>query len=1140
MFILGDDWLSAENIILDFGLMKLRYKQHYFPLIPDVHISSIVELSKPVVFPPRSAVLCEVKVKTEWVNECVPGYISIQHDFMQDDPNWFAYDCSVVMNEKGTCEILIMNDSDKWHTMKESTIIGEFKENADIYSIQINNIQEVSQKPVEIQAPDDKKTQVSALIDNNKDLFAATDLELTQTKTVVMKVDTGDHEPISLRPYRVPLNKREVISKAVDEMLEAQIIEPSQSPWSFPVVVVGKKDGSQRFCVDFRQLNKITRLNSYPLPVIDDILAILGKAKYFTSLDLKSGYWQVKMDDNSKEKTAFACHKGLFHFNVMPFGLCNAPSVFMLLMNTVLKGLDSFAIAYLDDVIIFSENAEDHQKHIQAVFDRLREHNLKLKLKKCNFFAQEIEYLGFKVGQNGILPNPDKVAAIQTLPAPTCVREVRAFIGMCSYYRRFIPNFSAIAEPLISLTRKFARFTWSTACQTAFDFIKENLIKAPLLTYPNPNKPYTLYTDASDKCIGACLAQHDDSGEEKPIFFLSHKLSSTQTRWPTIEKEAYAINFSLQKLDPYLNGAKFTIKTDHRPLRHLLESPMKNRKVATWALNISSYNCTIEYIPGPQNVLADLLSRMPEGPDIQVSDDSIVENEISDRTFEINVLNSKHFDPKSYASAQPPDKLPTPDIKLISPEINLKEEQERDPALLDLRTKLKEGKVSDNKFSFFDDVLYFISHDIDPIIRLYVPQQFRERVLKQYHDENGHMGVDKTYLTCGVKYYWPNMFKQILEYVRACTTCQQRILKAKAPPITETDPPPYPFARVSMDISGPYPRSYSGNRYILSIVDHYSGYPEAYPLPTKSAERIADIFVDELFPRHACPLAVITDNGTENENEVMRKVFTTLNITHITTSFYHPQANAKVERFHRTLHDILAKKLDNDLTSWDVYLNQALAAVRFSVHESTGYSPFYLLYLRDPVLPLDNILKPRRRYMGEDHHEIALQQQHLAFSVAQRNMKKEKERYTKNANKNRELVELKPGDPVFLKNHLRRTKLESKWTPYFRVVEKLSPLTYLIRNQLSGKTAKSHIQHLRLASLDDWEIEKDEHGRPVRRAAYVVPPESESDEEENVERDDRIPDRYRMERSSSDSEDDIPLQELRRRIRERKERMEKE
>lgn len=328
-----------------------------------------------------------------------------------------------------------------------------------------------------------------------------------------------------MKPYRTLLNKRQIVDKAIDDMFDAKIIRRSNSPWSFPIVVVDKKDGSKRFCVDFRQLNKVTKFNSYPLPLIDDILALLGGSKYFTTLDLKSGYWQVLVQEKDKEKTA-----------------------------------------YLDDVLIHSATLESQFEHIQKVYDRLKEHGLKLKLKKCSFLKETTRFLGFTISTDGVSSDPSNVSSIRSLPAPSSVKEVRSFLGMCSYYRRFIPPFLEIAIPLIHLTKKYAKFKWTDESQKTFDHLKQNLTCVPLLGYPDTGKPYVLYTDASDKAIGACLVQEvehiDQIGpgvkNEKPIYFLSHK--------STVEKEAFAIHYALQKLDHYLHNATFVIKTDHKPL----------------------------------------------------------------------------------------------------------------------------------------------------------------------------------------------------------------------------------------------------------------------------------------------------------------------------------------------------------------------------------------------------------------------------------------------------------------------------------------------------------------------------------------------------------------------------------------------
>ena len=877
-------------------------------------------------------------------------------------------------------------------------------------------------------------------------------------------------------------------------------------------------------------------------------MALLGKSKFFTSLDLKSGYWQVAMEEKDKEKTAFACHKGLFEFNVMPFGLSNAPAVFQELMSVVLQGCDNFATAYLDDILIFSATLEEHLEHLSIIFDKLRQHKLKLKLKKCGFLKLETNYLGFVISEDGIQPDQKKIEAIRGLPAPTCVREVRSFIGMRSYYRRFIPNFSQIAEPIVALTRKYAHFKWSDIHQKAFEFLKDSLTSVPLLVYPDSKKPYTLFTDASDTCIGACLTQECD-GDQKPIYYLSHKLSKSQCKWSVVEKEAYAIHFALQKLDYYLHNAQFIIKTDHKPLKYLLESPMQNKKIQMLALSMSGYNCSIEYIEGATNTCADLLSRHPDKVNgTQNSDEEVGKDQtvldVNDNLFEINVLDSNQFDPKSFASCNLSDeesfeKCDCSDFGKGG--FDMKVEQSKDYDISEIRSMILSGQESKDvqkHYLLVDGLVYFISNvDDDPRLRLFIPKHIRSFVVTQYHDQNGHMGVQKTFDSIRAKYYWPNLFKEIHKYVSECTVCQTRSLQKISQPLQETDIPPYPMAKLSLDLSGPYPTTLSGNKYIIAFVDWFSGWPEAFAVPDKTADTVAQLIIEDVYPRHGCALQIVSDNGAENVNRTVKETLARLKIDHVLTSVYHPQSNAKVERFHRTLHDILAKRIADNQQTWDLFLNQALAAIRFNVSESSKFSPFFLLYNRDVVLPVDNISKPRRRYVGEEMHQIALQEQHKSFVAVRNHLRKAKKRQAKYADRGTKTIEFKVGDPVYYKNNQRKGKLDLKWKPYYRILEKRGPVTYVIKNQLNGSTCKVHAEMLRLANIEDWQISKDENDKRLRDAAYVIPPEpsdsgSDSDPEMNLPLA-KLAKRYRHERETSEDEEDIPLLELRNRLRHR-------
>ena len=613
--IIGRDCLHMHNMQLDFGKNRLILPGEVIPLEDDLYINSLVRVAQKKVLKPQTATVVWGKFKSHDPTKKKRIYCAsaIDTGFIAQEPGLTVINSVAKVTKWKRIPLLICNNTGKTFCLNRGNVVARVEEvNGPLTTLTeaLQTGEVTDTQPLDmVSIPDQYREELEKLLDRNADLFAATDTELGRTDAVEMTIDTGDHPPIKLKPYRTPLNQRPIVDKAIDDMLAAKIITPSHSSWSFPILLVNKKGTEdKRFCVDFRKLNQITRNYVYPLPHIDDVLASLGKSKVFSSLDLRSGYWQIGLSEQSKDRATFCCHRGLYQFEVMPFGLSNAPSVFQELMTHVLEGIQ-FATAYLDDIIIYSPTVQDHMEHLQVVFDRLRKFGLKMKMSKCKFMQKEINYLGFVVTTEGIRVDPGKVSAIRDLKPPVDVRQVRGFLGTVNYYRRFCPGFSEVALPLTALTKKHARFAWSDECQQAFDKLKQLLIEAPTLAFADQTLEYTLYTDASDGCIGAVLTQDQGQGEQ-PIHYLSHKLSDTQRRWPTIEKEAYAIVYALQKLDHYLHGAKFTIKTDHRPLKYLFSSEMKNKKIQMWSLSVSSHNCTIEYIKGKDNEQADFLSRL--------------------------------------------------------------------------------------------------------------------------------------------------------------------------------------------------------------------------------------------------------------------------------------------------------------------------------------------------------------------------------------------------------------------------------------------------------------------------------------------------------------------------------------------------
>ena len=1118
--ILGNDFLVKNSARLYFDLKQIRLKgSYYIPFENDVFISSIARLSKTILLKPNTAYLVKAQIKAlnPLKKDALYELEKLEKGFISEQPEIQL--CESVSNLTNTrfFPVQLVNNSTKHIRLKRGCVLGTLQEAKIIDSIWNEGKKDISIQEFNsmIHTHKDNFNPVSQLLQKYRKCFAFSDAELEGTDLLEAHIDTRDNDPVSLRPYRTPLAQQQVVSESLDKLLEAGIIRQSISPWCFPMVVVEKKpDGTgikppPRLAIDYRALNRLVYIRAFPMPRIDDILGKLHGCSYFTSLDMRAGFHQIKLTPESAEKTAFSCFKGKYEYSRLPYGLNNAASIFQQMAAKLLSGCEQFAIAYIDDILIFTKSdLYDHLQHVEVILNKLKQHKLRLKLSKCFFAKSEIDYLGFVISKNGLKPNDQKVQAIKSLRPPTTVKQVRSFIGMTTWYRQFIPNFAGCAEPLINLTKKYAKFIWDDKCERAFTFLKDSLSTIPLLAYPDVNKPYTLYTDASDTCVGAVLVQDEEITNEdgiiqiieKPIYFISHKLSDTQIKsYSTVEKEAFAIHYALNKLHFYLCNAKFTIKTDHQPLRTLFTSEQKNRRVQSWGLTISSYNTKIEYLTGESNIVADLLSRSPPA---QEQKEAEINNELLETTFNVNAINSNKIDPKQFTELKM-DNLDNEQQEIPKLDtFNTQKEQEKDDEIMKIKTKLSQGlcdKQISRKYLLHDDILYYISQvDDNPNLRLVVPQHLKQTVLQQYHDDNGHMGVQKVYQTIKEKYYWINLYKDIYSLVEHCVTCKKRNLTQQKATSLETGMAPFPFACLSLDLSGPFRQTISGNNYIISFVDLYSGWVEAYPLQEKSAEAVIQILLNEIIPRFSCPLSITTDNGSEFANSVFRQTMEHLNIHHKFSSPYHPETNAKVERSHKTLNDLLAKKIEDNVDTWDVHITSALWAHRTNVSVTTKKSPFFLLYNRLPLLPLDNLLLPRKHYQGEEYHLQVIENMHRNFLQTVKLTRKAKLASIKRE-RNRTDTEFKVGDNVYYRNHTKKSKLENNWHTHYIIIEQNGPVSYTIRNQLTGGIKRAHANSLRQASVL-WEVPKQTGSKLFRNAQLVETPPSDSDSgEEDIE-----------------------------------------
>ncbi|CAG2221615.1 unnamed protein product [Mytilus edulis] len=465
--------------------------------------------------------------------------------------NGILISTALVNTTKRKVAISAINCRDRDVTLKRNKVVGSIQTVKTISdSVSVNNLDNLSELPehltglidrVSSKMTESQKQDLSKLVIKYQDIFLGPDGKLGKTDIVRHTIDTGNTKPVKIPPRRVPIKQREIIEQELEKMLQNDVIEPSCSPWSAPVTLCLKKDSTWRFCIDYRVLNLHTLKDSYPLPRIDSSLDSLGNNKWFSTIDLASGYWQVLVDEKDRPKTAFSCHKGLFQFKVMPFGLCNAPSCFERLMDIVLKGYQwERCMCYLDDVIIFGPTFEKALENLDLVFDRFRKASLKLKPKKCFLFQHQVLYLGHLVSDKGIACDPAKIESVSDWPVPKNVNEVRSFLGLAGYYRRFIPSFSEIASPMTNLTKKGLKFLWDQDCQNAFEVLKEKLISAPILSYPIGDGEFILDTDASGHAIGAVLSQVQD-GEEKVIAYASRMLSDTQQKYCTTYRKPYRL-----------------------------------------------------------------------------------------------------------------------------------------------------------------------------------------------------------------------------------------------------------------------------------------------------------------------------------------------------------------------------------------------------------------------------------------------------------------------------------------------------------------------------------------------------------------------------------------------------------------------
>uniref|UniRef100_A0A914GZI6 RNA-directed DNA polymerase n=1 Tax=Globodera rostochiensis TaxID=31243 RepID=A0A914GZI6_GLORO len=904
---------------------------------------------------------------------------------------------------------------------------------------------------------DEELKELKALIEEYADAFSKSQYDLGMFSAAEHHITTTSEEPVSSPPRRMPYKYREELKKHIDQLLASGVMVESDTPWVTPIVVVQKKDGGIRPCLDFRKLNEVTIPDRYPLPRLDSIMERVGGCKFYTSLDLASGFLQIKLSEETSRKCGVITEDRVYQMLTMPFGMKNATAAFSRAMTVVLSGLENIALAYVDDILIFTKEGtfSDHLAALRKVLDRFRLFNLKLSPRKCVFASKEMNFLGFTLTAGGFKPSLSRIEIIKEMEVPTNVKGVKHVLGKAGFYRRHIENFAMVVEPLLQLTRQGNKFEWGMAQQQAFDKIKDLLTQAPNLIFPDYSKPFHIFTDASTVGQGGVLMQKNElSGTFSAISYCSRTLSVSERKWPAVQVELSAIVYALREFRPFIFMSDVELHTDHKPLAYLLKKSDSSPQLGRWLIELQNYQIKIVHIAGKQNSLADALSRaMEDKPLTEVQNveelGDIVEFPVCLVIAQhsrvvldpfVRTLTLRHQDGNSYEVDLADELTKDPEAEAYIRFVQTGEF----PEGLDEREK-DEFAAATSNLILDSGILYF--KEPNQQARIYVPISLRGLIFESFHSSllgGGHLNYRKTVAKCR-KYFWPKMHSDIITWIRLCITCQ---LRHHPTPAYREEMMMVPanslFARVGLDLAGPFPTTQKGNKHILNIVCWFTKYIVSVALPDAKANTIAQAFFTNCYLKFGGCIELVTDNATAFTSDFFREFCALLYINKKYATPHWSQGNAATERTFRTFHNIMAKYITRDQPDFDEFLNAACFCYNTSVHASTGESPFFLMFGRDPIFCVDQILDPKIRdpVALSDRTEfkqklvVALRRAWSAASEVHKQAQlKMKEQYDKKARPQG----IQIGDRVLIRNYDGRVgtskKFQLPWKGIYRVVE---------------------------------------------------------------------------------------------------------
>nr|AAM08795.1 Putative retroelement [Oryza sativa Japonica Group]AAP52970.1 retrotransposon protein, putative, Ty3-gypsy subclass [Oryza sativa Japonica Group] len=879
--------------------------------------------------------------------------------------------------------------------------------------------------------------------------------------------------PIYKRPYRMAANELAEVKKQVDEQLQKGYIRPSTSPWGAPVIFVEKKDKTKRMCVDYRALNEVTIKNKYPLPRIDDLFDQLKGAKVFSKIDLRSGYHQLRIREEDIPKTAFTTRYGLYECTVMSFGLTNAPAFFMNLMNKVfMEFLDKFVVVFIDDILIYSKSEEEHEQHLRLVLEKLKEHQLYAKFSKCDFWLTEVKFLGHVITAQGVAVDPSNVESVTKWTPPKTVSQIRSFLGLAGYYRRFIENFSRIARPMTQLLKKDEKFKWTAECDKSFEELKKKLVSAPVLILPDQMKDFQVYCDASRHGLGCVLMQ-----EGRVVAYASRQLRPHEGNYPTHDLELAAVVHALKIWRHYLIGNRCEVYTDHKSLKYIFTQPDLNLRQRRWLELIKDYDMSIHYHPGKANVVADALSRKSYCTALCI--EGLCEK-LRQEFEHLNVGIVEH----GFVAAL--EARPTLVDQVRAAQVN-------DSEIAELKKNMRVGKARD----FHEDEHGTIWMGE----RLCVPddKELKDLILTEAHQTQYsiHPGSTKMYQDLKEKFWWVSMRREIAEFVALCDVCQRVKAEHQRPAglLQPLQIPEWKWEEIGMDFITGLPRTSSGHDSIWVVVDRLTKVAHFIPVHTTyTGKRLAELYLARIMCLHGVPKKIVSDRGSQFTSKFWQKLQEEMGTRLNFSTAYHPQTDGQTERVNQILEDMLRACALDFGGAWDKSLPYAEFSYNNSYQASLQMAPFEALYGRKCRTPLFWDQTGERQLFGT---EVLAEAEEKVRIIRERLRIAQSRQKSYADNRRRELT-FEAGDYVYLRvtplRGVHRFQTKGKLAPRFvgpyKILERRGEVAYQLElpSNMIGIHDVFHVSQLKKCLRVPEEQADSEHIDIQEDLTYVEKP----------------------------------------------------